>query len=382
MAKKMKMKFAMEKHKTKTIRTTTAIFLLLFLSFLGTSVFAGDATAVFAYQMMSEAPTNFKTFLWTGQVNAAVGPTTQNWNMPVIERWGVGSRYPDHNVQPYSLTDPGFSGPNGESYGIEIEFGDTTIAPRSPKSKNVRFYTDFGQTGITGSGPDRAEVHIHSTLESLDVVEGISIWLGWSEYFTHLDRKRMSTLFQFRNQPNTNELANDGFTQEQIESLVEGGYTSGGPATAIEAKPINAGLHYHFATRSGTPLNWTIPDGHTHTRTAEIETGKWYDIIVQIKYSQNSDGRFRVWLYEANNQHTYTVTDNPEWEYLGATMYKYPDYYNKPIPRMEFRTGVYRYNAKNATDITEDDRFMVKYMGPFRLWVGDGDNGFDKVKPR
>jgi len=343
---------------------------------------AGDSTAISAYQMMSDIPSNSRTFLWNRAVNSSVGPSTQNWNRPLVEEWGIGSRYPDHNVKLYSDTDPGFSGPNGESYGIEIEFSDTTISPRSPGSKNIRFYTDFGQTGISGSGPDRAEMHISSTLKSLKVAEGSTVWVGWSEYYSHLDKNRMSTVFQFRNQPNINELEENGFTQEEIDELVAGGYNQGGPATAIEVKPEGNQLHHHFAVRSGTPMDWTIPASQKHTRSAHIETGKWYDFVVKLKYSQNADGDFKVWVYEKGSQSKYAVTDTPEWNFNGPTMYTYPSGYNKPVPRMEFRFGVYRYNAKNATDITESDRYMTKYAGPMRLWVGDNESGYDAVKPR
>ena len=364
-------------------RVHSPIFKMIPIFFIVSSfVSAGDITSISAYQMMSEAPSNSRTYLWTGAVNAVVGPDTQNWNRPVIESWGIGSRYPDHNVKPYSETDPGFNGPNGESYGIEIEFGDMTIQPRSPGSKNVRFYTDFGQTGISGSGPDRAEMHIHSTLKSLNVTEGSTIWVGWSEYYTNLDRNRMSTVFQFRNQPNVDELAESGFTQEEIAALIAGGYNQGGPATAIETKSEGGQLHYHFAVRSGAPTTWTIPENHKHTRTAHIETGKWYDFIVKLKYSQNNDGMFKIWAYEKGSQPVYEVTDTPEWSFIGPTMYNYPSGYSNPIPQMEFRFGVYRYNAKNATDITASDRYMTKYAGPMRIWVGTDDSGYDEVKPR
>jgi hypothetical protein len=178
-------------------------------------------------------------------------------------------------------------------------------------------------------------------------------------------------------------LSDNGFTTEEINALEAQGIFTGGPASAIEVTPVDNNLHFHFATRVGTPpSSWTIPDDHKHTVSSPIETGKWYDFILQIKYSQNNDGRFRIWMYEPVADSNYAVSDAPEWDFVGSTMYTYPTGYNKSIPSPEFRYGVYRYNAASANDITDQDRYMVKYAGPMRLWVGESDDGFENVKPR
>ena len=358
-------------------------FLCLFvLSIFSHFSHAGNTSSIDAYMMLSSEPEVFKSFSWDGSNIGVVSASTQNWNQPSAERWGVANtsksdRYP---VQPYSFTDPGFSGPNGESYGIEIEFGDTTFAPRSTGTKNVRFYTDFGQTGIVNSGIDRAEVHIRSTLQQMHVSEGDTIWIGWSEYYTHLDTARSATVFQFRNQPSESSLAYNGFGDQEIAELVALGVTESGPACAVEVKAENGQLHYQFAAREGAPTQWSIPNQHVVNNP--IQTDRWYDFIVKMKYSQGSDGIYEVWLYDPSVNSTYAVTDMPEWLHQGATMYTYPTGYAHEIPSPEFRIGIYRWAAKKANDITQSDRYMTKYLGPLRIWKGDGDEGFEKVKPR
>ena len=365
------------------INLRSKIACVITLLYTGT-INAADNTAISAYLMLASEKPNSKTFLWTEPVNAQVSETTQNWNRPITETWGVGNRYPSSSSPAalYSDTDPGFTGPNGEHYGIEIEFGDTTIPPRSPGTKNVRFYTDFGQTGATTSGVDRAEVHIRSTLQALKVQEGDTLWFGWSEYYSHLDKTRVSTVLQFRNQPNTKSLTYNGFSDEEINDLIEQNVHISGPACAIETKPVNGSLHYHFAARTGKPSDWQVPTTRKHTTDFPIETGKWYDFIVQMKYSQSSNGRYRVWIYQPDTDSNYSASDAPEWDHTGSTMYTYPSSYMNEIPSPELRFGVYRYNAVNANDISESNRYMIKYAGPMRLWVGDGEEGFNHVKPR
>lgn len=372
-------------HLNHLINTTkNAILTLTFSSAVG--AYAGDTTGVIAYQMMSEEKEIKKTYLWNGPVDSQVSPTTKNWNLPkeAIGAWGVGNRSDggEHKVVPYSITDPGFSGPNGESYGIEIEFGNNSIPSRSSDSKNVKFYTDFGQTGITTSGVDRAEVHIRSTLKSMDVKEGETLWIGWSEYYSHVDTARTSTVLQFRNQPSKKVLKNNGFTADEIDALIAEEVHVSGPASAIETKPIDGNLHHHFSIRQGTPTTWNDNERRTHTMDTPIIIGQWYDFIVKMKYAQNDDGYFHVWVYESNKQQNYSVKDDPEWKHNGSTMYTYPSGYRLPIAAPEIRFGVYRYGAKKADNITDNDRYMIKYAGPLRLWVGASEEGFDHVKPR
>ena len=365
--------------------------------YLGSALsYASDSTAIEAYMMLNKAKNlkknNIKEFLWAGEVNGTVSEETRNWNRPLFEIWGVSDRYPGTQgmpvplVKPYSITDPGFKGPNNESFGIEIEFGDETIAPREQQSKNVRFYTDFGQTGAADIGMTRAEMHIRTTLQKLDIEEGSTLWIGWSEYYSHLDKSKISTVFQFRNQPNETTLAEKGFNKDEIALIVDDQLTVGGPAIGIITTPINGQLHYQFTARDGEPMDWTVPTNNTHISSKSIETGKWYDFVVQIKYSQESDGRFRIWFFEhdtLNDDNLNTVNSLPEWDFNGPTMYRYPNDFAFPVPSPEIRTGIYRHERmKNNEIISEEDRYMIKYLGPLRLWRGLADDGFNKVKSK
>jgi len=351
--------------------------------------YAGDITAIQAYMMLKEKGSKgdeqYRQYNWTGEMNGTVSAETRNWNRPLFEIWGVSDRYPGTKgmpvpvVQPYSVTDPGFNGPNGEEFGIEVEFGDTSIEPRVAGSKNVRFYTDFGQTNAASIGMTRAEIHIRTTLQKMNIEEGDTLWLGWSEYYTHLDRQKITTVFQFRNQPNETVLAEKGFNQATIDEIVRAELTTGGPATGIITIPIEGELHYQFSIREGAPMNWTLPTERVHTSSFHIEVGKWYDFVVQMKYSQKNDGRFRVWVYERGQNKT--VNSKPNWDFLGSTMYQYPSHFEFPIPSPEIRTGVYRHERMgNDENIEDSDRFMTKFLGPLKLWKGHSDEGFNKVK--
>lgn len=354
---------------------------------------AQSSTAVTAYMMLkaSEQKEPYKTFLWTGENNGPVSLATRNWNRPLFELWGVSDRYPGTrgmpipNVRPYNETDPGFVGPDGEEFGVEIEFNDRTILPRQTDSENVRFYTDFGQTNANEIGMTRAEIQIRTTLQKLDVEEGSTLWLGWSEKYTYLDKEKITTVFQFRNQPSDTVLAEKGFDAETISEISQNGYTSGGPAAGIITTPINGELHYKFSARVGTPFNWSVPNENTHTIAEPIKLNTWYDFIVEMKYSQQNDGAWRIWVFEHNDDapQTYKVTQPPVWQFQGPTMYTYPSNYAFAIPSPEIRTGVYRHDRVNqTTPISDQHRYMTKYLGPLRLWRGDSDIGFEKVTPR
>lgn len=372
------------------MNTVLVLFLLNTLP-----VYAFNLTVIEGYLLMAKAreshDNNKRTFLWTDAVSNKVDNLNKNWNRPVIANWGVSDRYPGTPgmpiplVKPYSETDPNFTGPNGEHYGIEIEFADTTIAPRQLHSNNVRLYTDFGQTGAATSGMTRAEIHIRSTLQDMKVKEGTTLWLGWSELYSDVDMEKITTVFQFRNQPNEQSLAEVGFNQADIDKLIDADVSKGGPAVGIITTPINKALHYQFTARKGTTMDWKVPEGHSDISSFPIEKNKWYDFIVQMKYSQGDDGRFRIWVYPHNATGTvdYDITDIPQWDFHGATMYHYPENYPLTIPSPEIRHGVYRHERANSIELIEEkDRYMTKYIGPLRLWAGADDAGFEYVEPK
>ncbi|WP_133468571.1 heparin lyase I family protein [Paraglaciecola marina] len=345
---------------------------------------ASDEKAVNAvidsYFSMFTESTELKEFLWDGSTVGEVGADTQNWNKLSSQSWGIIniSTSSSTPVRPYSDTDPGFIGPNDENYGVEIEFGSEHFL-RSAESKSVRFYTDFGQSGLINSGIDRAEIHIRTSLEELNITEGDTIWVGWSEYYTALDKIRSSTIFQFRNQPTQSILEKRGFTDIEVNDLINLGVTDGGPATAVELKSVNGELYFKFGVRDGTTMDWAL--NNEHLVESPVETGKWYDFIVKLKYSQGEDGIYKIWFYESLDKE-HTIYDDPEWDYKGNTMYTYPEGYKYLITSPQFRIGVYRWAAKNDSNMGYNDRYLNKYLGPLRIWLGESDEGFDKVKPR
>ena len=382
-------------------RCRLKLLIALFCTVVVTSVNAGISIVTEGYLLLNEKNLHGKTYLWNGAVSNQVSELTQNWNLPYGEGWGVSNRYPlapESNAisaMPYSLTDPGFTGPNGESYGIEVEFGVLDVPPRSQNGRHIRFYTDFGQNGITASGVDRAEVHIRSTLQKLNVKEGSTLWIGWSEYYTYLDTSRFTTIFQFRNQPSVEVLRNNRFSESEISQLLymddtdaelhpllENNYIEGGPACSIATTVVEDNLHYYFEARDGYPQNWSAPIENRHTTSFSIEKNVWYDFVVQMTYSQDESGRYRVWVYESESADQITSESEPEWDYIGPTMYTYPDIFNKDVSSPEIRFGLYRFNAAGADDIDESNRYMNRYVGPMRFWVGENESGFEHVKPR
>lgn len=329
-------------------------------------------------------------FDWTKDTIFKVGIFNKNYNRIKGTDWGIINRSDDmlnEKVLPYRLTDPGMRGPSGESYGIEIEFGDLSIPPRSKGSKSLRHYIDCGQTGFQERGHDRSEVHIRSILSNMGIQENTILWVGWSEYYKNLDEDRISTILQFRNQPSSKLLGLQGISSYEGDIFKK--VVDGGPAFAIELHPALKGLNFHFAVRKGTPNKWKIPAKNKHTINDKIMIGVWYDFVLQIKYSQGNDGFIRVWHSLARDGASSMKLDAPEWSYSGATMYQYPivnEIQVRPIPSL--RWGVYRYGCKSKylgaayPEINKSNRYMTKYLGPVRFWKGQADEGFKLVRPR
>lgn len=323
---------------------------------------------------------------WTDETSGTVGATTQNYNRPGGNNWGISNRsdqQDNRKVLPYSMTDPGMTGPYGEEYGIELEFGDLGIVPRSINSRSVRFYVDCGQTGFQSRKHDRAELFMSPVLSEMDVHEGDSLWIGWSEYYRNIDKSRISTVLQLRNQPSPKSLEQQGISP--ITTDIYKQVINGGPAVAIELMPNNQELHYHFAVRDGSPDNWKIPDSNKHTPLEPIYTGIWYDFIINIKYSRNNDGHFRVWHARPGGT---LKLDSPTWTFNGPTMYQYPTINGIAVqPEPSIRWGLYRYGCKAAgldggtPPIDMSNRYMTKFLGPVRFWKGNMDIGFSLVKP-
>ncbi len=316
-----------------------------------------------AYSKTTLDSNNVALFDWTNETIGNIG-NGKNYNKIPGYNWGVGNRSDDksHQVFPYSKTNPGSLGPGGEKYGVELEFGDDSILPRSKGTKSLRHYVDCSQPSFQKNKLDRSEVHIRTTFEDMGIKEGSTFWLGWSEYYTQIDNDRVTTILQFRNQP-------PGI--------------SGGPVISLELNPTGSGTSYHVNVREGGPSKWKIPRQNKHTMKDSISLNTWYDFIVQIKYSRERDGYFRIWHKNAGKAMS---LDNPDWVYTGPTMYQYPTGSTQPTPAL--RWGLYRYNCKSqnivksCNALTNENRYMTKFLGPVRFWKGSNDKGFTLVHPK
>lgn len=376
---------------------------------------------------LAKGPAADFSISWTGETTNDVSVIKEegqnvgkNHNeMLSHQDWGVANRNNDDKgpVETYEESDPDLMihGPGGEEYGVETEYGfdpiyDFDIAyegekfePRSPGTKTVKHYMDCGQTGLldilyNGVGKpyvDRSEIHIRSTLEEIGAEEHKSLWLGWSEYYSYLDKSRATTIMQFRNQPSSAILESRGFDVSAGSEYLD--YIGGGPATGITLQPGGDGeLHYYFESRQGTPTpatgGWEVLDDRKKMLEQPVKTGVWYDFVVQIIYKQyqdpaSSEGRFRVWVYDTsdvdNNSKFYSVKDVPQFDISGSTMYTYPSAgdVDNYVTAPQLRWGLYRHNCKYSPEINDSNRYMTKYLGPVKMWVGDSANGFKIVKP-
>lgn len=323
---------------------------------------------------------------WNEPVTNHIYQDNKNYNKLKSTDWGIGNKSDDirfGHVYPYTYSDPGFSGPNGELYGIELEFSSTLVPPRSANSKTVRHYVDCGQTFFQTEGIDRSEFHIYSTLKDLNISEGSTLWLGWSDYYTHLDKDRLTTVLQFRNQPQYKNLKTFFPNQSDVDKV-----TKGGPAVSIMLKPMLNDLKYVIEVRDGYPYNWTVQKNNKYIFDTPVYTNQWYDFIIQIKYARDNSGYIRIWS-SLSNQSDSLLVSNPNWSYSGPTMYKYPTINGIKInPSPALRWGLYRYNCKlhnidkSCIKINDNNRYMAKHLGPIRFWKGTSNIGFNLVKPR
>lgn len=335
-------------------------------------------------------PQNVKLLNWTELTVGNISTSSKNYNRIKGNAWGITNRsdiFSPNRVLPYSITDIAMSGPDGEKYGIELEFGSLAIKPRSFNSRSVKHYVDCGQTGFQERGNDRSEMHMRRLFEEMDITEGSSIWLGWSEYYKHLDKTRVSTVLQFRNQPSPVALLKQILIP--VNSSVLKSVVDGGPVIAIELWPDKNDIRYHFAVRRGKPDKWRIPSSNRFTDSNALKKGVWYDFVVNLKYSRTSDGYFRIWHGLASNSKTALTLSNYTWAYYGPTMYQYPTIYGVTVkPEPSLRWGLYRFGCKTASlnagnpPIDGNNRYMTKFLGPVRLWKGESDIGFGFVKPR
>lgn len=278
------------------------------------------------------------------------------------------------------------SGLRGENYPIEVEIGASgqryNIPKLEPDYGLVRLYTDlwapwankntaFGKRRQVYAPADRSELHFAKLFgpeNILPIAEGDSLWVGYSQFYTHLDAGCRTHTFQFH-------------------------HTRGvGPSTGILLYPQNNKLYFQVQQRSGPAQpainnagtvidSWqliTPKKQHTHI---EAKTGVWFTMIMQIKYSRTDDGLFRLWIYEHNKTPvTFNVSDTPAYSRTGNTMYSSS---TNNSDQFEIRLGQYRWCRKPPNTPTKpSERYTNMYLGPIRLDRSADNSGFYRVMPK
>ena len=250
--------------------------------------------------------------------------------------------------------------------GARISFGiDTHV--RFPGTYSAMFYTNsaFEEVCNQNFSAERAEIHANQSFEDLGVTlgsPGSTVWVGWSEMYTNIDRGFPATIFQF--------LSGEG-----------------SPSVSINYYP-----------ESGVVLSrskYEVQPGVTIFSPEEFQENVWYDFVVEMKYSYGDDGYVKVWAYKAGDKSVanYRYTDEPKALIEGPTIHNGIDVvpFQTDVPQKDqgpprLRWGVYRWRSadRKPEDIPEEDWLMVKYLGPARIKVGDNlaEQGFNTVRPR
>ncbi|MEM6628802.1 MAG: heparin lyase I family protein [Bacteroidota bacterium] len=234
--------------------------------------------------------------------------------------------------------------------GSKLTFG-VTSQQRFPGARSVEFWThsEFEEVCNQNFSAERSEIHANDSYRGLGVSEGQSVWFGWSDFYSHVDFSHWATLMQFRN--------NCG---------------SGSPSTEIKLWPENK-----YGNSIKGLLVLATPQGKK-TLSVRLKEGKWYDWILEIKYSKGGDGFVRIWCAEVGTSER-LVYENPMYVYRGNTM--------KPEDNCpHIRWGLYRWESadKKPHQIPSENHLMVKYLGEVRMKVGNnlGKEGFQSVIPR
>ncbi|MEM6632740.1 MAG: discoidin domain-containing protein [Bacteroidota bacterium] len=218
---------------------------------------------------------------------------------------------------------------------------------RFPGTYSIKHYTNanFLEACNQNVTAERSEVHTLNSYRDLGIGEGTTVWFGWSEKWTELDDSHRMTTMQFRN--------NCG---------------DGSPATQIMMLP---GKRLQLVTGAG-PVDIIDDIGF-------IEEDKWYDFVVEIKYSKGNDGYVKVWMHEACSSSEFS------YQRPSAQILNNPNMYSDDnCP--DIRWGIYRWESsdKVPSSIQVEDRIVIKYMGPVKLHMGAnlGERGFEIVKPK
>lgn len=221
---------------------------------------------------------------------------------------------------------------------------NTTDYLRSAGTKSLHFVSN----GV------RCEVH--TKFNYLGVEEGDIVYLGWSDYYVTLPINQYTT-FQFRDQDQN---------------------ITGCPSIQFGI----AGSYWDLGTVNGLIVRLKEGAAGRAAIIPNMSTGKWYDIVVAIKYKKDGTGFFKIWAGEAGTLNY----DNVTYSYTGATMYSLEDmgtptepcdydyevdYFNSPHLRIG---GCYQWGTVAPFE---------SYKGPLRINVGeDSKTAFLKVIPR
>ena len=323
------------------------------------------------------------TLGWTKQGTAiADSPGLKVRNTDESRYLGASSGYPKEN----SYRAYGTNGLTSEEYPIEIEIGADgspfDVYPLESNQGIVRLYSDlwpswandntaFGIRNGSHVVADRAELHLSRVFgpgDPLEIEEGDSLWVGYSQIFTHLDFNCRTHIFQYHHTRGT------------------------GPSTGILLYPENDQLFFQVEQRKGpsertinpidnTTEHWQIITPRNEHLNQEAKVGTWYTFIMNIKYSRTDEGYFKLWIYEHNNEAiSFNHLDEPSYSRQGNTMYSVS---TNDEDQFEVRLGQYRWCRKPPNTPTNDsDRYINTYIGPLRFHRSNDINDFYRVAPR
>ncbi len=265
-------------------------------------------------------------------------------NNPLIFDWDQGDNGEGVWVKHINCGIPSQPGGEDNAQGSTVTFG-TTEQVRFPNSHSIKFWTNSNieETCNQNFTAERAEISSDLNQDLLGLAEGSTVWFGWSEIWTELDESHITTLMQFRS--NCDE---------------------GSPATQLNIRPDRM-------------LQIKTLNNPQQQDIGIIREHVWYDFVLEIKYSKESDGYIKVWMQAACSQTEFSYA-SPSAQILNSpTMFPTDD-----CP--EIRWGIYRHGSgdKIPEEILVQDRMMVKYMGPVKTLSGNnlGQTGFEQVRPR
>ncbi|MEM6630472.1 MAG: discoidin domain-containing protein [Bacteroidota bacterium] len=234
-------------------------------------------------------------------------------------------------------------GSKGNTQGSRVTFGSTEER-RFSGSFSVKHWTNANleETCNQNFTAERAEISSYGPYRDMGVQEGQTLWMGWSEKWTDLDMSHVTTTMQFR--------SNCG---------------AGSPATQIN---MASGAILQLMTRT---------QGQQRRDIGIVKENKWYDWVIEIKYSKGNDGYIKVWRKEVGTNQPFNYA-NPTAQLNTPTMLPTD---NCP----HIRWGVYRHQSadKRPGAIRPEDRYVVKFTGPTKMHLGNnlGATGFNIVKP-